>query len=160
MNKAIFIDRDGVINLDSLEYTWLRKDFKLNPGVIEALELWKSQGYLLILITNQGGIAKGLYTREDVNDVHAYMQELLGANAKFDEIYFCPHHDNFENCICRKPDSLMLEKGIARFIIDTKKSYFIGDSERDSLAGRKAGLNTIRVLPNRSMMENIPLIKS
>ncbi len=160
MNKAIFLDRDGVINHDILEYTWQRKDFKLNPGVIEALELWKSQGYFLILITNQGGISKGLYSRDDVNDVHEYMQELLGENACFDEIYFCPHHDNFEKCICRKPDSIMLEKGIARFNIDTSKSYFIGDSERDSLAGRKAGLNTIRVLPNRSMMENVSLINS
>jgi D-glycero-D-manno-heptose 1,7-bisphosphate phosphatase len=158
MNKAVFLDRDGVVNNDILEYTWKIKDFRLNPGVKEAMEIWKKKGYKLILITNQGGIAKGLYTKENVNEVHQYMQELLGEKACFDEIYFCPHHDKFESCICRKPDSLMLEKGIAKYNIDTSHSYFIGDSERDQLAGRKAGVNTIRVLPNRSMLENIPLV--
>src|SRR5689334_3049500 len=113
MNKAIFLDRDGVINRERGEYTYLLEDFKLNDGVIEVLQLFQAKGYLLIIISNQSGIAKGIYTKEQVNYLHLHMERVLKNKAiVLTEIYFCPHHPDFSKCLCRKPESILLEKAI------------------------------------------------
>ncbi|MEE4196896.1 MAG: HAD family hydrolase [Bacteroidales bacterium] len=152
MNKAVFFDRDGVINKERGEYTYLPKDFILNEGIIPSLNKLQEKGFLLIIISNQGGIAKELYTRGQVETVHQYLtDELKKHEIQLTEIYYCPHHAAFENCLCRKPKSLMLEKAIARFAIDTQQSYMIGDSERDIIAAEKVGLNTIKIEPNENI---------
>lgn len=147
--KAIFLDRDGVINRDILDYTWQVRDFVFLEGVFEACKELQKKGYLLIVITNQGGIAKGLYTHDDVNKLHELMRKAFREHdITITEIYYCPHHDVTGKCLCRKPGSLLVEKAIARFNIDPSQSYFIGDRERDILAGAGAGVKGIQVEVN------------
>jgi len=152
MNKAIFLDRDGVINIERGEYTYLLYDFVLTEGLIDALKVFIDKGYLLIVITNQGGVAKDLYSIYDVENIHNFLKSTLEKEGiKLTEIYYCPHHPDFEKCLCRKPGSLMLEKAIARFDIDASKSYFIGDTERDVEAGKASGVKTIKIEPNSGL---------
>jgi len=149
MNKAAFLDRDGVINMDVLDYTSKIKDFKFLPGVFEGLKALQEKGFLLIVITNQGGIAKGLYTKEDVDTLHHWMlHELEQKGIHLTEIYFCPHHDVSGKCLCRKPGSIMLEKAMARFNIDATQSFFVGDKETDVQAALNAGVNSVRTKAN------------
>lgn len=142
MKKAFFIDRDGVINSDKGHYYIYRKeDFVFNPDIEKALKQIKKTGYLIVLITNQGGVAKGEYTESDVKKVHAYMQENLQLfDADFDAIYYCPHHDSIEACECRKPKPGMIFQAVKDLSIQISQSYLIGDSIRDIEAGVAAGL--------------------
>lgn len=142
--KAIFLDRDGVINSNRDQYyTWKNEHLVINPGVPDTLKALKQKGYLLIVVSNQGGVSKGEYTREDVEALHRHLNELLDASgAKVDDFYYCPHHQNLEACLCRKPLPLMLEKAMARYGIDPSLSWMIGDSDRDVEAGEAVGLNT------------------
>ena len=159
-NKAVFLDRDGVINRERGDYTWLLEDFILNDGVVEALSEFHRRGYLLIVISNQSGIAKGFYSKEDVDYLHLHLQRVLrNKEIELTEIYYCPHHPSVTSCLCRKPDSLMLEKAIARFQIDVSQSYFIGDAGRDVEAGKRAGVNTILVEPNSSLLSALSFVK-
>jgi mannose-1-phosphate guanylyltransferase / phosphomannomutase len=166
---AIFLDRDGVINYD---YGNIHKkeNFKLLPGVIEAIKKINSSEYLAIVITNQPVIAKGLCNFEELEEIHKKMETLLGnENAKLDKIYFCPHHPErgFEGevielkikCDCRKPEIGMILNAKSDFNIDLKKSFIIGDSERDILAGFKSGLNPILVKKNVEEFSDIKEVK-
>ena len=154
MNKAVFIDRDGVINNDSNHYYIYKiEDFNINTGIIDALKILVKNGYLLIGITNQGGISKNIYTKTDVEVVHDFFNKtMLNNSIEFSEIYYCPHHSDIENCLCRKPNSLMLEKAIARFNIDVTKSFLIGDSSRDIEAGKKVGLTCFKINANENIL--------
>ncbi len=148
MNKAIFLDRDGVINFER-GYTHQLEDFVILPDVMEVLQLFLKKGYLLIVISNQSGIAKGLYKQSETEVLHKYMlEEFSKNNITISEIYYCVHHPDVSRCICRKPDSLFVEKAIARFHIDASQSYFIGDKERDTEAGEKAGVKGILIEAN------------
>lgn len=153
-NKCIFLDRDGVLNVDRVDYVYRVEDFIIPEGTIDALRKMKAAGYLLIVITNQSGIAKGIYTREDVWNCHNYLQEQCGN--LLDDIYFSPHHEKFNSAsLTRKPDSLMIEKAMAKYKIDPKTSWMIGDAHRDIKAGRKAGIRTIHITekPEESLSE-------
>ncbi len=154
MQKAVFIDRDGVINSDvGHYYIYKPEDFVLNEGVIEALQQWQKKGLMIIIISNQGGIARGTFTKADVEKVHQKLiRLLLDKGINITEIYYCPHHDKFERCLCRKPGSLMIEKAMARFNINPEKSYMIGDHQKDIDAGAKVGLKTIKIDSNQSLM--------
>lgn len=148
-NKAVFLDRDGVLNREVGDYIKHPDHFFLNDGIPEALKKFRSENYLLIVITNQSGIAKGIYSFQQLKAIHAKMIKELGAfGIILDEIYYCPHHPLVSNCLCRKPGSLMLEKAIARFNIDPAQSVFIGDAERDMDAAHSAGIRGIRIQPN------------
>jgi D-glycero-D-manno-heptose 1,7-bisphosphate phosphatase len=150
-NKAIFLDRDGVINVER-GYTHRLEDFVILPDLMEVLKLLQTKGYLLIVVTNQSGIAKGLYKKEDVEILHNYLIEQLKINnITLSEIYYCVHHPDVSQCICRKPNSLFVEKALARFNIDPKKSYFIGDKIRDTEAGEKAGVKGILIEADSSL---------
>ncbi len=153
MNKAIFIDRDGVINNNNgHQYIYKIGDFSLNEGVIEFFKQLSEQNYLLIIISNQGGISKGVYTKSQTEMIHKHLEEkMMEHQICLTEIYYCPHHSDIENCFCRKPSSLMIEKAIARFTIDRSRSWLIGDSKRDIIAGRAAGLNTIKIESNQDL---------
>ncbi len=149
MNKAAFLDRDGVINVDVLDYTSKIKDFTFLPGVVEGLKTLQEKGYLLIVITNQGGIAKGMYTKEDVDTLHTWMwAELANQGITITAIYFCPHHDVSGKCLCRKPGSMMLEKAMARYNIDATHSFFMGDKDTDAQAAERAGVRPVKVVVN------------
>ena len=145
MNKAVFLDRDGVINKE-IGYVFRVEDFVLTDDIISSLKKLQEAGFIFIVITNQSGIAKELYTHDDVETVHKHMLSLMKENGiKISEIYYCTHHPDVEPCICRKPDSGMLEKAIARFNIDVSKSFMIGDKERDVQAAEKAGVKGILI---------------
>ncbi|MDF2436220.1 MAG: histidinol-phosphate phosphatase family protein [Bacteroidota bacterium] len=148
MNKAIFLDRDGVINTER-GYTHKLEDFVILPDLVENLQLYLKKGYLLIVVSNQSGVAKGLYTQADVETIHSFLtNELIKSDIHLSEIYYCIHHPDVSRCICRKPDSLFVEKALARFNIDPSKSYFIGDKERDVEAAEKAGVKGILIEAN------------
>jgi D-glycero-D-manno-heptose 1,7-bisphosphate phosphatase len=144
MNKCVFLDRDGVLNQDLEGYLYRSEDMEIPEGAFEALRRMKDAGYLLIVVTNQAGIAKGLYTKEDVLKCHEHFQEACGY--LLDDLYVSPHHPEYTTAsLLRKPDSLMLEKAMAKYHIDAAQSWMIGDGERDVLAGKKAGVRTIQV---------------
>lgn len=161
MNKAVFLDRDGIINVEIGDYIKCFEDFTLTPHLAEGLKILQERGYLLIVITNQGGLAKNLYTVAELDKMHHFLQsEMAKHNIKFTEIYYCPHHpDHNGKCLCRKPDSQMLEKAIARFNIDPTQSYFIGDKQRDVDAGEKVGVKGVLVEANTPMTEVILLLE-
>lgn len=151
MNKAVFLDRDGVINTER-GYTHRIEDFVILPDLIENLKLYLQKGYLLIVVSNQSGIAKGLYTQADVELIHSFLtNELVKEGIHLSEIYYCVHHPDVSRCICRKPDSLFVEKALARFNIDPSRSYFIGDKERDVEAAAKAGVKGILIESNSAL---------
>ncbi len=151
MNRAVFLDRDGVVNVER-GYTHRQEDFVILPDLIEVLQLLQQKGYLLIIISNQSGVAKELYKQSEVEVLHKYLTETLCSNnITLAEIYYCIHHPDVSRCICRKPDSLFVEKGLARFNIDAAASYFIGDKERDTQAAQKAGVKGILIEANSSL---------
>jgi len=160
MNKAIFLDRDGVINHPKRHYYVYRiKDLIINKGIYEALKYFQKKGYLLIIITNQGGISKGKYSKDNVDLLHDHMLDLFKKEGiSITDIYYCPHHTVNEECLCRKPKPLMLEKAIARYKIDKKSSWFIGDKESDIEAGRSAGVNTLKIRKNQNLLKRLTQI--
>lgn len=153
MTKAVFLDRDGVLNHEQ-GYVFRKEDFVLNKDVVSSLRILQEAGFIFVVVSNQSGIALNLYTHEDVKNVHDYFLSLMKENGIIiSEIYYCPHHPTVEPCICRKPDSGMLEKAIARFSIDASKSFFIGDKERDMQAAEKAGVKGILIEADSSLKE-------
>jgi len=160
MNRAVFFDRDGVINNnDDNYYVYRTEDFQINAGVIEALKTLQDKQFFLFIISNQSGIAKGIYSKEDTENVHWFLEKMLQeSDIYISEIYYCPHHPDIENCFCRKPESLLIEKAIARFDLDPEKSWIIGDSDRDILAGERVGLNSILIKKNEDIRKYLHLI--
>lgn len=143
MNKCVFLDRDGVINEDNPNYTFRVGDFKIMDGVIESLQQLKSRGYFLVVVTNQSGIAQGLYTREQMEECHRYFQQQ--SNNAISHFYFSPDHPTVSASLSRKPNTLMFEKAIAKFNIEIRDSWMIGDRGRDIVPAKKLGIKTIQV---------------
>ena len=146
---CIFLDRDGVINRDRVNYAYQLENFEILPQVPQALWRLKQAGFRLIIVTNQSGIAKGIYTREQMQRCHNFMQTTTGH--LIDKIYYAPYHPLVTESLTRKPDSLMLEKGIARFEADIEQSWMIGDKERDLLPAQKLGIKGILVDPKKPL---------
>jgi D-glycero-D-manno-heptose 1,7-bisphosphate phosphatase len=157
MNKAVFLDRDGVINRKgSGYYVFREEEFFFNKGVTEALKYFISKDYLLIVITNQGGIARRIFTIAHLEKVHNYMiNQLKTFNIELTDIYYCPHHPDVSSCLCRKPGTLLFEQAIARYDIDPKASFMIGDSDIDILAAEKMKIKGILIPTNGNMMNII-----
>lgn len=137
MNKAVFLDRDGTINVDK-GYVYRIADFEFLPGVIEGLKLLQATGYLLIVITNQSGIARGYYTVEDYETLTEHMiLELKKHGVMLTDIFYCPHLPQAIiskyriDCGCRKPKLGLFYKAIDKWNIDINNSWAIGDKERD-----------------------------
>ena len=135
---AIFLDRDGVINEDT-GYVSQVDDFHFLPGVIEAMQLLKQKGYLLIVVTNQSGIARGYFSEDDFMNLTEWMDwSLADRDVDLDGIYFCPHHpDHGAPCDCRKPAPGMLLLAQQELGIDMAHSYMVGDKP----SGLKAAIN-------------------
>ena len=151
--KAVFLDRDGVLIDNSDQYyIWKTDQMRLVDGVVENLKLISAKGYLLFIVSNQGGISRQLYTKNDIQNFHIELLDLLNRQGiNIEAISFCPHHPEIEKCFCRKPDSLMIEKLLAKYKVDPVKSYFIGDSQSDMEAASKAGIPSIRIPANQNM---------
>lgn len=140
---CVFLDRDGVINRDRVNYAYELETFKILPNVPAALRALRDAGFRRVVITNQSGIAKGVYTREQMHRCHDFLQMTTGH--LIEKIYYAPHHQRVTESLTRKPDSLMLEKAIARFNVDISRSWMVGDAERDLIPATKLGLQTIRI---------------
>ncbi len=152
--KVIFLDRDGVINHDPGDYTTSPQEFKILPDVLDTLVAWTAQGFSIIVITNQGGIAKKRYSMEDFERIDQKMANaFLTAGIDYLATYFCPHHDDFGRCLCRKPRPGMLEKAIVCHGVDRTKSVMIGDKDRDIEAAAEAGIRGIKITTNTSLKE-------
>jgi len=143
MNKCVFLDRDGVLNEDNPNYTYKVQNFNILPGVPEALQKLKENGFLLVVVTNQSGIAQGLYTQTEMNECHDYLQQQTGH--LIDHFYFSPYHPTVTASLARKPGTLMFEKARAKFDIDFLLSWMIGDRGRDIIPARELGMKTIQV---------------
>ena len=150
MKKAIFLDRDGTINVEK-DYIYKSEDLVFEEGTIEALKTFKNLGYILIVISNQSGIARGYFTEEDLNIFNNNMNEILKKNGvEITEFYCCPHHPDGigeykKVCECRKPNNKMIEDAIKKYNIAREKSYMIGDKTSDIGAGLKSNLKTVLV---------------
>ncbi|ERT38390.1 MULTISPECIES: D-glycero-beta-D-manno-heptose 1,7-bisphosphate 7-phosphatase [Fusobacterium] len=150
MKKAIFLDRDGTINVEK-DYIYKSEDLIFEEGTIEALKTFKNLGYILIVVSNQSGIARGYFTEEDLNIFNNNMNEMLKKNGvEITEFYCCPHHPDGigeykKVCECRKPNNKMIEDAIKKYNIDREKSYMIGDKTSDIGAGLKSNLKTVLV---------------
>ena len=151
-NKALFLDRDGVIINERGDYNYLPKHAIINETIVPLLKEAQEHNYLLIVITNQGGISKGLYTNKEVEKIHKIIEQKLGeVSIVIHEFFYCPHHDSIEKCICRKPNSQLLEKAISIYNIDPIQSFMIGDKETDVQAAQKLGIKGIRIQPNSTI---------
>ncbi len=143
MRKALFLDRDGVINVEK-NYLYRIEDFEFIDGVFEACRAFQQKGYLIIVITNQAGIARGKYTEEDYDVLTRWMLgRFTEEGIKISAVYHCPHHPDFTgSCDCRKPAPGMLEAARAEFDIDMASSILVGDKESDIEAGLNAGIGS------------------
>ena len=150
MNKAVFFDRDGVINIDT-GYVGRIEDFTFVEGIIPAMQYAQRQGYLLIIVTNQSGIGRGYYTEEDFQQLTTWMKtELVQHGVILDAVFHCPHTDN-DHCECRKPKPGLFLQAIDKFDVDCDNSWMIGDSERDIEAAVAAGIgNTVFFDPDNN----------
>jgi len=143
-NKAVFIDRDGTINVN-VGYIDHPDDFQMYPGVIEGIKLLKKNGYKIIVVTNQSGIGRGYFEKKNLDDIHHKMKnELFENGTSVDAIYFCPHHPK-DNCNCRKPRTGLLEKAVKDLDINIEESFIIGDRMLDMEAGDKIGCKTVLI---------------
>ena len=146
---AIFLDRDGTLNVEK-EYLHRIEDWEWIPGAVEAIRLINDMGYLAIVVTNQAGVARGLYTEADVLSLHSKVDDMLRlASAKIDAYYYCPHHPDHGDhrlCQCRKPEPGMLLAAQRHWDIDLEKSYMIGDKAIDMEAGARVGASPILVM--------------
>jgi D-glycero-D-manno-heptose 1,7-bisphosphate phosphatase len=155
--KVLFLDRDGTINQDTGSYIYTKEQLILIDRADEAIALAKSAGFRIVIVTNQAGIARGIATVEQVEEVNHYLNDLLSAgNASFDRCYYCPYHPAYPHpdydrfMEFRKPATGMVEQAIDDFlaeglIVDRSASFFVGDKTLDVECGLRAGLRPVLV---------------
>lgn len=143
--KLVVLDRDGVINEDRVDYVKSIEEWVTIPGSLEAIAKLNQHGWKVVLMTNQSGIGKGIYSDETLKKVHNHMEQLLGSHhGHIEKIYYCPHHPD-DDCLCRKPRPGMLQKISQDFAIDGSQTYVVGDAIRDIEAAVSAGFKPILV---------------
>lgn len=143
MPDAVFLDRDGVINVERGEYTFRPEDFVLETGVKEALELLKSKAFVTVVITNQAGIARGIYTAADVEACHQKMHQMLPG--LIDDVFYSPYYPPVSESLGRKPGSLLFERALALYRVRAGSSWMVGDNNRDLVPARKLGMRTVGI---------------
>ena len=156
--KAVFFDRDGTLNVDTA-YLYRIEEFRWEEGAVEAIRYCNDKGWLVIVVTNQSGVARGYYTEADVERLHAWMNEDLEKHgAHIDAFYYCPHHPQgavaqyAKECDCRKPAPGLVETACREYGIDEAKSVLIGDKERDVECAERAGVRGI-LYPGGSLLD-------
>jgi D-glycero-D-manno-heptose 1,7-bisphosphate phosphatase len=145
---AVFLDRDGTINVEK-NYLYQIEDWEWIPGAAESIRQLNEAGFLVVVVSNQAGIARGLYSAKHVHALHNHVSaDLVRKGGKIDAYYFCPHHPEYGEiraCKCRKPSPTMLLEAAIALNIDLSKSWMIGDKAIDIQAGQLAGVSTILV---------------
>jgi D-glycero-D-manno-heptose 1,7-bisphosphate phosphatase len=148
---AVFLDRDGTINVEK-DYLYRVEEFEFIPGAVEAIRLLNQAGYLVVVVTNQSGVARGYYTEADVKQLHLHIDAVLASQgARVDAWYYCPHHEQGkppynQECDCRKPMPGMLLQAAADHAIDLTRSWMVGDKPADIEAGQTAGCRQVLVM--------------
>ena len=153
MNRALYLDRDGTINVD-LGYSYKIDEFKFVVGAPELIKKYNELSYKIIVVTNQSGIARNIFSEIDMHKLHSHINSLLSKiHAHVDAFYFCPHHPDFTGeCSCRKPKPGMLLQAAMDLDIDLSGSILIGDKDSDIEAGVAAGVGTlIKNVTNREV---------
>ena len=148
MNKALFLDRDGIINIDH-GYVYKIEEFEFMPGIFDLCKLATQKNYLIIVITNQSGIGRGKYSEFDFTKLTSWMKKQFFENeALITDVYYCPHHpekaigEYLVSCNCRKPLPGLINKAVSKYNIDVNKSIFIGDKISDMQAAESARVKT------------------
>jgi len=154
---AIFLDRDGTL-IEEVNYLSRVEDLRLFPFSAEAVRRLKDAGFLMIVVTNQSGIGRGIYTEADMHAIHEAIQKQL--DGAIDAFYFCPHLPS-DGCECRKPKTGMIDAAMRDLEIDLEKSWIIGDKKIDVETGKSAGLRTALVLTgygsqHKALFEQLP----
>lgn len=151
MKKCIFLDRDGNINVEK-DYLHRVEDFEFEEGALEAIKAFSETEYLIVIVTNQSGIARGYYTEEDVKTLHVYLkQKIEDTGGRVDGFYYCPHHpekgigEYKKECSCRKPEPGMFLQAKEDLDIDFENSIMVGDKMSDVEAGKRLGMRGILV---------------
>jgi len=141
MQKALFLDRDGVINVEK-DYLYKVEDFEFIDGIFDLITYYQQLDYKIFVVTNQSGIARNYYSEDDLNNLTQWMvSEFLKHNIKIEKVYSCPHHPDISGkCSCRKPKPGMIIEAANSYDIDLEHSIMIGDKERDIEAGLNAGI--------------------
>jgi D-glycero-D-manno-heptose 1,7-bisphosphate phosphatase len=142
--KALFLDRDGVINKE-VNYLYKKENFEFIDGIFELCRFYQDLGFKIVVVTNQSGIARGFYSEADFHALTSWMnEEFTKQNIKIAKVYYCPHHPDINGtCTCRKPDSGMFLDAKEELDIDLENSVMVGDNERDIEAAEKAGISQI-----------------
>ena len=158
-NKAIFLDRDGVLNKNRDDYVKSTKELEIFSNIGKEILKLKMKGFLIIVITNQSVINRKIITIKELEEIHLTIQKfLMKNNTSIDKFYFCPHRPD-ENCDCRKPKPGLILQAINEFSIDVSKSWMVGDSKTDIQAGEKAGCKTILLKKNDSFTNILKIIE-
>ena len=155
--KTVFLDRDGIINKNRPDYVKTIDELEILE-VAESIKKLKDNGFLVVVISNQSAINRGLTNHENVKQIHSTIQEYLKKNGtKIDAFYYCPHRPD-EDCDCRKPKPGLFKKAIAELKIDPKSSWLVGDRDSDIQAGQSVGCKTIKIAENARLNEAIQRI--
>lgn len=149
--RALFVDRDGVLDFERSDYVKSIEELKMVPGACEKISRYAADYPLIIMITNQSVVGRGIISHEELKEINETVRSQFfnRAGRKIDAIYYCPHRPE-ENCNCRKPRTLLFQKAANDFDLDLGKCVFIGDKETDEEAARRIGCGFIRVKTNTS----------
>ena len=156
--RAVFLDRDGVINKNPKEHDYVKfwEEFLFLPGAKETIKRLNEGGYRVIVVSNQAGINKGIISHKTVQEINGrMMEEVKKAGGKIEKVYYCPHRPD-EKCNCRKPRPGLFLQAAKDYEIDFKRSYFIGDLASDIEAGHRVGLRVIFIPPKREKTNEKP----
>ena len=158
LKRAIFFDRDGVINKERKDHVKTVAELEIFSNIVEPIKRFRNAGFLIIVITNQSAINRGLTTDEKINQIHATIQNFLRKNGTMiDRFYYCPHRSD-ENCICRKPKPGLFLIAAALMNIDLKSSWMIGDKDSDLQAATVAGCKSIKIDDKTNLTKTIKII--
>ena len=159
-DSYVFLDRDGVINVETGDYTTTREQWEWAPGALDGIRRLTDAGYGIIVITNQACIARGIQTEEGLLSLHRYMADTVrGHGGVILAVYHCPHWTP-DKCGCRKPEPGMILRAADDYGIDIARTFFIGDAPRDMEAGRRAGTRTIFIEGSAANGEEAASIRS
>ena len=150
MKKALFLDRDGIINVDH-GYVYKIEDFEFSDGIFDLVKLFTDAGYLIFVVTNQSGIGRGYYSEEDFTTLTDWMaEEFKKKTIKIEKVYYCPHSPEAK-CHCRKPQTGMIEQALADYSVDLAHSYIIGDKQSDIDLALNAGVGGSIYIGNKQI---------
>ena len=153
--KAVFFDRDGVINKERTDYVKNTSELEIFPNIIEPIKKLKGAGFSIIVITNQSAINRGLTTHQKVSEIHSTIQEFLKKNGThIDNFYYCPHKPD-ENCQCRKPKPGLFLRAADELQLNLKLSWMIGDSDTDIQAALAAGCKSLKISSNYELQDAV-----